>query len=402
MEMTTATKLIVATVISVAALAVAGQNTSAAPPADPPVPDVGVSIPPDFVALTDDTGTIAVRVPAGWADVETWPGADGPTIAASTDIDGFVDSFDVAGVIYSAWPFADETEMRAEGVSVVTGALDGCTGHQVLPYDDGVFVGSERVHTGCGSAGLGEYHVIAANPADQAYTAVVRIKITGPDQLPILEGILATFDSASGDQVGGPSAPGTTAATAPPTGAFAPTGAVPEGWTALVDDTQTIRLAVPAAWTGTIVAPLQLDNGYTQPVIAASADPNLYFGGDLSVPGVRYGALSRRDVSSALLDRTAWPECTLGAVQPYDDGAFVGYIGSYERCGGTATRIIDVFANPVDGVDFTAYLSIQLTGAPDDAATLDGLLSSFNWASGAVAPAVAGAAGPARPTIERP
>ena len=76
-----------------------------------------------------------------------------------------------------------------------------------------------------------------------------------------------------------------------------------------------------------------------------------------------------------------WPECTLGAVQPYDDGAFVGYIGSYEGCGGTATRIVDVFANPAEGVDFTAYVSIQLTGAPDDAATLDGLLSSFNWVS---------------------
>jgi hypothetical protein len=81
-----------------------------------------------------------------------------------------------------------------------------------------------------------------------------------------------------------------------------------------------------------------------------------------------------------------WPECTLGAVQPYDDGAFAGYIGSFEGCGGTATRIVDVFANPAEGVDFTAYVSVQLTGAADDAATLDGLLSSFNWESEQVVP----------------
>ena len=61
-------------------------------------------------------------------------------------------------------------------------------------------------------------------------------------------------------------------------------------------------------------------------------------------------------------------------MQPYDDGAFVGYIRSYERCGGTATRMVDVFANPVEGVDFTAYLSVQLTGAADDTATLEDCL----------------------------
>ena len=109
---------------------------------------------------------------------------------------------------------------------------------------------------------------------------------------------------------------------------------IPDGWTALVDDTQTLSLSVPAA-DGTIVAPLQLDNGSTQPVIAASADPDRFFGGDLSVSGVRYGALPRQDVTPALVDPSMWPECTLGAVQPYDDGVFVGYIGPYEGCGGT-------------------------------------------------------------------
>jgi hypothetical protein len=383
--MTRATTLTMATMMSVAALAVAGQTASAAAaPTEAPSP--ATAIPADFVTLTDDTGTITVGVPSSWADVETWPTADGPTIVASTDIDGFIDTFDVPGVIYSAWNFADATEMTSEGVSVVTGGRRECTDEQVLAYDDGVFVGTERVFTGCGSSGVGEYHVIVAKAPDQSFNAVLRIKLTGPEQLPTLDGIRATFDSASGVEAVAPSAPSTTVASAAPTDAFAPSGAIPDGWTALVDDTQTLSLAVPAAWTGTIVAPLQLDNGSSQPTIAASADPDRFFGGDLSVPGVRYGALPRDDVTAGLLDPSLWPECTLGAVQPYDDGAFVGYIGSFEGCGGTATRMVDVIANPAEGVDFTAYVSIQLTGAPDDAATLDGLLSSFNWVSDPAAP----------------
>ena len=197
----------------VAIVAAAGHSAAAgAAPTDAPSP--AVAIPADFVMLTDDTGTITVGVPSSWADVETWPLDDGPSIVASTDADQFVDSFDVAGVIYSAWNFTDATEMIAQGAAVVTGALDGCAGEQVLGYDDGVFVGTERVYTGCGSTGVGEYHVIVANPPDHAFTAVLRIKITGPDQLPVLDGIRATFDSASGDPTVGPSAPSTTVAAA--------------------------------------------------------------------------------------------------------------------------------------------------------------------------------------------
>jgi hypothetical protein len=176
-------------------------------------------------------------------------------------------------------------------------------------------------------------------------------------------------------------------ATAAATGeVFAPSGAVPAGWTALVDDTETLSLAVPAAWTGIRLAPLQLDNGDAHPVIAAATDASAFYDQDWSVAGVLYGALPRHDLSASLLDPSEYPECTLGGVQPYDDGAFVGFIGSYEGCGGTATRIVEVYANPADGVDFTAYVSVQLTGAADDAATLDGLLSSFNWVSDPAAP----------------
>ena len=378
--MTRATTLTMATVMSVAALAVAGQTASAAAAVPTEGRSPATAIPADFVTLIDDTGTITVDVPSTWTDIDTSPFDGIPYIEAMPGREAYID-YDAPGVTYRAWAFTDDTETEVDG-----GWELSCATQDVQPYDDGVFVGSHFIYSHCGDIGTAEHHVIIANPASGAFTAFLDIQITGPDEQPILQHILDTFNAASGDQAVAPSAPSTTVAPGAPTDAFAPSGAIPDGWTALVDDTQTLSLSVPAAWTGTMVAPLQLDNGYTQPVIAASGDPNRFFGGDWSVAGVRYGALPRQDVTPALLDPSLWPECTLGAVQPYDDGAFVGYIGSYEGCAGTATRIVDVLANPAEGVDFTAYLSVQLTGAPDDAATLDGLLSSFNWESDPAAP----------------
>jgi hypothetical protein len=75
-------------------------------------------------------------------------------------------------------------------------------------------------------------------------------------------------------------------------------------------------------------------------------------------------------------------------MQTYDDGAFRGHIQFFANCGGTASRIVLVAANPGDG-SFTALVLVQLTDQPDDVATLDGLLSSFNRVTDGGAPTTA-------------
>ena len=83
------------------------------------------------------------------------------------------------------------------------------------------------------------------------------------------------------------------------------------------------------------------------------------------------------DTSAPLAASSFHDVCTAAPLQTYDDGVFVGHIQSFEACGGTATRNVVVVANPADGA-FTAILDIQLTGQPDDASTLNGLLLAFN------------------------
>jgi hypothetical protein len=410
--MNRARKLLLAVGLPTAALAVGQTATASTAPTEPPGAELGTPVPADFVTITDDTGTITVQVPSSWTDVATAPVGGAPFIEAATDREQYNATFDVAGVTFRAAPFTSDTETAARQY----GLTSGCGGETIEPYNDGVFEGAHLIYTECGPSGSAEFHVIAANPASGAFTALVRVQITGPDEEPILQGILDTFNAASnvapssttGSTVAvGSTIPATTVAgattvpatTAAPGGAFPqPTGTVPADWTPLVDDTQTISISVPSAWTATDLAPAVNDDGSPQPWISATTDQELFFPAPgtpdtFSVPGVIYRAFPyRADTAEPLTSSSMNAVCTAGPLQTYDDGVFVGHIQEFTACGGTASRIVRVIANPGDQ-SFTADVLIQLTGQPDDAETLNGLLLSFVQATPGAAPATTTIAG---------
>jgi hypothetical protein len=382
--MNRATRLALAVTLPVAALALAANAASAAPPpTEPPGPEVGASPPPGLVTLTDDTGTITVDVPSSWTDVDTAPAGENPWISATPDFVGFISTFDVPGVTFEAVPYTADTATVARE----RGFAGSCAYEQVQPYDDGLFVGSHLIDTGCGDAGTSEYHVIAANPSNQAFTALLDIQLTAFDEVSTLEAILDTFNLTDAAWAAGSLDPASATPAAPaPGGAFpAPSGEIPSGWTTLVDDTQTLQIDVPQAWTKAILAPWRFDDGSTRPAITATTEDGLSFtpagtGDTFSAPGVQFQAFPYDpDTAARLAESTLHTDCTAAPLQTYDDGVFVGHIQSFDACGGTATRNVLVVANPADRA-FTAVLDIQLIGQPDDASTLNGLLLSFNEA----------------------
>jgi hypothetical protein len=179
-----------ATGLAIAAIVAAGQHAAASAPTDPPSAEAG-TLAGETVTLTDDTGMITVAVPATWTDVATAPESGRPFIEAAPDRAAFNDSFSVPGVTYRAVPFTADTATAAQQF----GLTSGCAGEETEPYDDGAFAGTQLVYSECGGGGsTAEYRVIAANPQNQAFTAVVVIQITGPDEAPILQGILDTFN----------------------------------------------------------------------------------------------------------------------------------------------------------------------------------------------------------------
>ena len=146
-------------------------------------------------------------------------------------------------------------------------------------------------------------------------------------------------------------------------------------------------MMVPPDWiAGADAAPAQNDDGTQQPRIAATTDPALFYSEDIEdwfgVPGVIYRALPLETDTAAHLEATVYNDyCTPEPLQDYDDGVFTGHIQAFNNCAGTATRVVEVVANPADAA-FTAVVEIQLTGQPDETATLDGLLTSLTgWAA---------------------
>jgi hypothetical protein len=379
--MNRATKLTLAVTLPVAALALAANAASAAPPPiEPPSPELGATPPVDFVTLTDDTGTITVGVPSSWTDVDTAPDGDAPWISAAPDLDGFISTFDVPGIIVEAVPYTADTATAARD----HGYASSCAEEMVLPYDDGVFAGSHLIDTGCGDAGTSAYHVIAVNPESKAFTALLDIQLTAVDHASTLEGILDSFDLTDEAWATGSVGPYSAMPAAAPGGAFpAPSGEIPVGWTTLVDDTQTLQIDVPSTWSAIDLAPWYADDGSARPEISATTDASLFFGSAdtadiFAVPGVQFRALAYEADTAARLAASSFHDaCVAAPLQTYDDGVFVGHIQSFDACGGTSTRNVVVVASPAGGA-FTALLDIQMTGQPDDATTLNGLLLSFN------------------------
>lgn len=126
-----------------------------------------------YYELTDDTGLLTLQVPAQWSEWTTSPTpasnstVDRPTIWASTRGDGPTDS----SIWYQAYPF----EADVNGLIAANDESSRCTDAGVVDYDDGYFVGLMHVWINCDGIQDSTLTQIYANPADQAFTAVVHI-----------------------------------------------------------------------------------------------------------------------------------------------------------------------------------------------------------------------------------
>ena len=156
-------------------------------------------------------------------------------------------------------------------------------------------------------------------------------------------------------------APTTTAApnTAPST-----TAPIPEGYVPLVDDTDSIVIAVPEAWTDVDTAPKVDVEGTSLPYIAAS--PDLESSSDtFDTPGVLYVAFPFTADPLTLLEEFGLREgCETFEVTTYDDPVFVGVVQAGTNCGPNAMTWNMVVANPADE-SFTARLQVKTANAEE-------------------------------------
>jgi hypothetical protein len=165
-------------------------------------------------------------------------------------------------------------------------------------------------------------------------------------------------------------APTTTAPnTAPST-----TAPIPAGYVPLVDDTDSIVIAVPEAWTDVDTAPKADAEGTPRPYIAAS--PNLEsFLGSFDTPGVLYAAFPFTADPLVLVQEFGLREgCETFEVRTYDDQFFVGAVQIGTNCGPNAMTWNMVVASPADE-SFTAVVQVKTANADE----LRTALLTFNY-----------------------
>lgn len=180
---------------------------------------------------------------------------------------------------------------------------------------------------------------------------------------------------------------------------------MPAGWTTIVDDTNTISVAVPDAWVDIDTAPDSNPDGTLAPRIGAA--PNLdVFMETFDAPGVLFQAVPyTADNEAAMTESDLIGECRHKDLRPYDDGAFVGLQAVWSSCGATgAPQRHLIVASPASH-SFTFVVQIQITDE-NEAATLDNIVRSFNFtpqggtASGPLPAAFVGAGQSTTATVE--
>jgi len=373
-------------------------------------------IPTDFVQLVDDTGVLSIAVPPTWTDIDTAPGTNDdttlmPWISASTDYGAYVGTFDVPGAVFIGVTYTTDLQSWIDRL----GQAEACGSSSSDAYDDGAFQGVATTFEQCGTSGQATFMVVAANVGDDTTRSyVLQLQAPTAADVAFIEPVLASFNAvgitntigaddvveapvseipAQTTPVVGVTLPDGTPlvpATAPGQGGgapapedttasdvFTPTNSVAEGAVQIVDDTQTIAVAVPPDWVATATAPAPNASGTTFPQILASPDLAGFASG-FTAPGVQFVASPfTADTEAAVVAAAGGLACTAGTAEAYQDPVFSGHILELTACGGTATRIYLVAANPADQ-SMTASLLVQIT-EPDDS-DLQTILSSFNTA----------------------
>ncbi|MEA3349741.1 MAG: S1C family serine protease, partial [Chloroflexota bacterium] len=156
-----------------------------------------------YVVVYDDTGAIGVEVPASWnqvngaiweADWNNWH-FKAANVIASTDIDGFFDYWNVAGVNFAAskdWGNIGGYVQLLDAAGD-TWYVDSCDKEGRYDYDDGYYEGAYDLWE-CGSEAV--VAVISARPINDplAFLTMVQVQMVTDADVEAFEYILDTFD----------------------------------------------------------------------------------------------------------------------------------------------------------------------------------------------------------------
>jgi serine protease Do len=159
--------------------------------------DSGAAAPAyDYDTVIDDTNQIQVAVPTAWTAHDTAPfdkdGVQVPYIAASTDMDGFINGFTAPGVLFAKLPATAGLDAELAHY----GFPNDCINGGITDYSDPVFTGKYQLWQNCGGT-TNDVVTLVAVPADTSYLAVIQAQIATDADLDALQHAFDSFDAVT-------------------------------------------------------------------------------------------------------------------------------------------------------------------------------------------------------------
>ncbi len=147
----------------------------------------------------------------------------------------------------------------------------------------------------------------------------------------------------------------------------------------VTDDTEAIRLVVPADWTDVDGSPYEFDDGSKGAAVAASPDLDEFYW-TYEVPGVIFVAVrdlagDTQEILDTLTSDEIKTDCTFVETSEYEDPLYRGHYSVYKDCEGGDASVILLAAQPADQA-FITFVLVQVRSDADLEA-LDRILRSF-------------------------
>lgn len=148
-----------------------------------------------YVAISDNTGSLTVEVPAEWSDVDGsgWivDGEElGWQITAAPSIDGFNSTWTTPGMFFGA---SIDLASYSEGELLdIFDYSESCSYGGREPYEDPLYAGEYDLWNGCGGTDT-LFVVVAATPESRSYIILVAVQVVTEADLAALDQILNTF-----------------------------------------------------------------------------------------------------------------------------------------------------------------------------------------------------------------
>ncbi|MGD2057458.1 MAG: trypsin-like peptidase domain-containing protein [Anaerolineales bacterium] len=282
----------------------------------------------------DDYSALQVEVPSDWSDVDGSPWVQddlifGSSLWASSDLQGFVDSWEVPGLIFDVSANVEALGGLENYLNDVSDSelFQACVYEGREDYSDGLYAGQADYFSDCGGVGT-DYFLLLAAPleAPDAFLIELHIQMPAGRDWDAAERIVDSFEVIG-------TLPNEYGSTSNTTNSASSSGYV---W--VYDDYESMRMQVPTTWDQIDGTPWYIDNQVVGGGITAAADLQGYYD-NWGYPGVMLAAsddlASQLGYVELLNEYQAYGEgCEYVGRYDYEDALYRGKYDLFEKCGG--------------------------------------------------------------------